>query len=479
MSLEFPLEARRSSPAAQADAAYRVALTGAVEARLRRALDACPPGAGLISVSLSLPELGALLRPWPGPSDMVCWADANTGRRRVAMGAAAHTEPDGLYRLSAMDRELDALRGCWLRLEPDGVSLPAEGFVGFGFAPCATDRSRPPSARLVIPQLLAEWTTQGCVIAFSARRARASEPAELARGWVRGLRRWLTPSPAPAMPPEVSPDPRPVSTTLDRTAWGVRVEQALGHIAAGRVEKLVLARGLRVRARRAFDLRGLWSRLEARYPSCVRFAVKGPGGWLVGASPERLVALEGGWLRADALAGTARRHADMAQDRGQGEGLLTDPKMVHEHRLVVRALESALAPLCADFDRPPSPQVRTLSNVHHLWTPLSGRLQGHASLLGLAGRIYPTPSVSGWPMAEACRWISEHEGLDRGWYTGAIGWVEGDGGVLDMVLRSALITGAEAQLYAGAGIVAGSDPDQEFDETEWKLKAMLDALAHA
>jgi len=483
MSIEVPLTLGRPIPAPQPaqgpGMAEREALLAAVELRLSQAVGSCPRGEGLISVTLSVPELGPCLEGHPGSGATVCWADATGGLRRMAVGAAVRVKADGARRLSSIDRELERLRRAWLRLEPDGTALPAEAFLGFGFPARAPGGCGPPPARLLVPQLLAQWTAECCVISFSARRSGARDPAELAREWVCRLRHWLMVPAGLLAAPGPPPDPRPVSTTLDRSAWVVRVGQALEYIASGRVEKLVLARGLRVRARRAFDLCALWERLALRYPNCVRFAVRGPEGWLVGASPERLVGLEGGWLNTDALAGTARRHADPAQDRHQGQMLQNDTKMAHEHGLVVRALESALGPLCGEFERPPAPQLRTLANVHHLWTPLSGRLRGQASVLELAGRIYPTPSVSGWPVEEACRWLSDHEGLDRGWYTGAISWVEGSGGVLDLVLRSALITGAEAQLYAGVGIVCGSDPDQEFEETEWKLKAMLDALAHA
>ena len=157
--------------------------------------------------------------------------------------------------------------------------------------------------------------------------------------------------------------------------------------------------------------------------------------------------------------------------------LLNCRKAQHEHSLVVDSIQSALAPLCRELALPDTPAVVKLRNLQHLWTGIKGTLRSGVSLLDAARRLHPTPAVAGTPTATACRWLQDHENLARGWYSGIVGWLQPNGdGELSVLLRCAVLQGRSAELFAGAGIVADSDPQAELQETEIKLRAMLEAM---
>jgi isochorismate synthase EntC len=157
--------------------------------------------------------------------------------------------------------------------------------------------------------------------------------------------------------------------------------------------------------------------------------------------------------------------------------LLASQKDLGEHALVVDAIVSALDPLTYRLQVPRTPSVRRLRDILHLHTPINGTLNQDAHVLDLIERLHPTPAVGGTPHAEAHRWIAEHEVEERGWYASPMGWLDAEGdGQFVVALRSALLVGGMAHIFAGAGVVAASDADLEFEETELKLALMINAL---
>jgi isochorismate synthase len=201
------------------------------------------------------------------------------------------------------------------------------------------------------------------------------------------------------------------------------------------------------------------------------------GACFLGATPERLVRLEGRFLKADCLAGSAPRGATEEEDRRLGEALLADAKERHEHALVVQAVREALAPVCSSFCAPETPGLLRMPNVQHLHTPVRGTLRGQTSILELVERLHPTPAAGGLPREAALPLIRRYEPFGRGWYAAPVGWLDALGdGEFAVAIRSALIRGQEALLYAGCGIVAASDPDREYAESCLKLRPMLWAL---
>jgi isochorismate synthase len=264
----------------------------------------------------------------------------------------------------------------------------------------------------------------------------------------------------------------------DLPDWCKSVLSLTDAIAAGEAEKVVLARRVELRADAAFDVAQALERLRGRYPNCTIFAVRNRDDCFLGATPEMLVRLEDGLVRADCLAGSARRGTTEEEDDAIGRELLADEKERREHAMVVRGLVDSLHAVCVAIDAPSTPSLRRMANVQHLHTPIEATVPGERHVLELVERLHPTPAVGGLPRSRALCLIRENERFDRGWYAGPIGWLDAKGGGEFAVgLRSALVRGDRAFLYAGCGIVSGSDPDREYEESRIKLEAMRWALS--
>jgi len=256
--------------------------------------------------------------------------------------------------------------------------------------------------------------------------------------------------------------------------WTESVRRILAAIDAGEVRKVVLARQLVVEGGGPFDRRVILDRLRRSHPSCFTYAA----GDFVGASPELLIRRRGSDVASCPMAGTVRRGDTPEEDEALVAGLRRSVKEAEEHRLLVEAVVSALAPVCAEPPGAGEPDVVRFPTVSHLATRVSGRLREPApSALALAGLLHPTPAVGGLPRPAALAAIAALEGFDRGLYAGPVGWVDASGdGEWAVALRGAQLDGPRARLVAGAGIVAGSDPDAEWAETEAKLRPMLAAV---
>jgi isochorismate synthase len=262
--------------------------------------------------------------------------------------------------------------------------------------------------------------------------------------------------------------------------WKALVADATATIKAGAFEKVVLAREVRARPTGPIRVDAVLAGLRESYPTCAVFAFQSGDGWFVGATPERLVRLRDGLVEVSSLAGTSRRGATPEEDERIGAELLADPKNRHEHAVVARILLAALEGAVEGIDAPEEPGLLKVRNVQHLYTPIRGRLALGASLLGIVERLHPTPAVGGNPRSTALEFIREREGLDRGWYAAPVGWIDWNGeGELVVGLRSALLRGDEATLFAGCGIMVDSRPESEWAESVLKLRPILGALGAA
>jgi menaquinone-specific isochorismate synthase len=266
--------------------------------------------------------------------------------------------------------------------------------------------------------------------------------------------------------------------SLDPATWCAAVATAVERISAGELAKVVLARDLLVSADVPLDPRRLLRRLAARFPDCWTFSVDG----LLGATPELLLRRSGRQLSARVLAGTAPRGAGADDDRLAAQ-LIGSAKDRAEHALAVDSLVQALEPFCATLDAPAEPDLLTLANVRHLASDVTGTqrrtgARGRAGLLELVGAVHPTAAVCGTPTPDAAAVIAELEGMDRGRYAGPVGWLDARGdGEFGLALRCAELVGDDgARLFAGCGIVAGSDPAAELAETQAKFAAFQAAL---
>jgi len=256
------------------------------------------------------------------------------------------------------------------------------------------------------------------------------------------------------------------------------VRSAVERIGAGEFQKIVLARVKDLQADEPLHPMQALHRLRQRFEQCYAFSLaNGAGQSFIGASPERLLRVHGGLLKTEALAGSAPRGATPEEDLTLGEALLRNDKQRHEQRLVLDAIVRRLAPLGLQLEFDNVPQLRRLDNVQHLHTPVRAALPVGVRALDVLSRLHPTPAVGGVPQAAACAGIRAIENFPRGLYAGALGWVDSRGNAEFFVgLRSALIDGHNARLYAGAGIVAASVPEEELAETNLKFAAMERAL---
>ncbi len=250
---------------------------------------------------------------------------------------------------------------------------------------------------------------------------------------------------------------------------------ALARITEGGLDKVVTARELHIAS--ALEPIAVLDRLRKRSPTCVTFAFGRGSQTFFGATPERLVSCDGTRLSADALAGSRPRHADPTREAELRAELQHDPKELTEHAMVVTDVRDTLRALGVALD-PPSPTgVMELPHIMHLHTPINGRVPAGTTVLELAGALHPTAAVAGLPRRVARHWIAQHEGFDRGWYAAPVGWTTLDGrGEFRVALRCALTGPTETRLFAGGGIVAGSDPHAELAETAVKFEAILGAL---
>ncbi|MGH9123044.1 MAG: isochorismate synthase, partial [Acidimicrobiales bacterium] len=272
------------------------------------------------------------------------------------------------------------------------------------------------------------------------------------------------------------PDGFNLSSPISHREWKALVANAVRRISQGDLAKVVLARKVEVEANRPFVVADVVSRLISLYPSCTIFSVDG----LVGASPELLVRRQGDLVTCLPLAGTVARSGDTASDEALIAGLLASAKQRGEHRFVVETLADQLGPLCSELEVPSTPIVIGLRNVSHLASPIRGRLAGPGPLptaLELAALLHPTPAVGGVPREAALSYLLTSEKLDRGRYAGPVGWVDAHGdGAFAVAIRCAEVHGNRATLFAGSGVVEGSEPGAELAESQLKLQALLAAL---
>jgi salicylate biosynthesis isochorismate synthase/menaquinone-specific isochorismate synthase len=402
----------------------------------------------------------------------------------AALGTAALVETHGPRRFAeAAERARRLGRGA-LRGDPADDPLAPLGsgpvFVGgFSFAP---DGGRAPEwsslapVQLVVPELsLARLGDQArltvCTVAGLDDDPRALLERALPR--VDELR--------PASMPLLDPDPLArgrVASALPPAHYEEAVARAVERIRAGELEKVVLAREVRVKAGRELDPAPVLDALRAVFPSCYCYCVGSAELAFVGASPELLVRREGSRAQTVALAGTARRSADPAVDDHLGEQLRRSAKDRSEHAIVARRIERALGPVSLWVALVDDPALVKVHNLQHLATPIRAQLAQPVAALELAGRLHPTPAVGGEPADVAERLIPALEGLDRGWYAGGVGFTDlSEDGEFCVALRCALLRGESAHLYVGCGVVADSVPAAELAESEVKLEALLPLLA--
>ena len=379
------------------------------------------------------------------------------GQGIIGWGVAKRLEatgPDRIAELAKKWRELVADAKI-----DDSVNLPGTGLVGFGSFAFA-DESAAKSV-LIVPRLILGsrdgrvWLTE-------------VQSSDSEADQVEAVNFWSQPATLGANLPLVF-----ANGSQSPEAFKNAVQLAVSAIAAGEVEKVVLARDINAKIDASFDLRPVLKSLAEKYLTCWVYSVDG----MFGASPELLVRVAHGQVSARVLAGTAGRGTDPAIDAAISAALATSEKNTTEHAFAVDSLVNSLAPFCIHVDADPKPFSLALPNLWHLASDVHGVLRNDASVLDLAAALHPTAAVAGTPRLEAQRLLAKLEGFDRGRYAGPVGWIGADGdGEWAIALRGAQIEGDSIRAFAGGGIVAGSEPEAELAETELKFQPMRDAL---
>lgn len=411
----------------------------------------------LVSRTVAIEDPGALLSLLPetiGPEQLSSWI--RQGEGLVGWGRALSFRTDGPRRFAeAQSWWKSVVTHAVIR---DDVLVRGTGPIAFGSFSFSADS--PAGARLVVPEVLVGQ---------------------------RGKKWWLTTigvdshlpalvTPSPASPPVAPQDVTFADGALSGAQWSTVVARAVERINSGEMDKVVLARDLEVDASSAIDPRWLLQRLAERYDNTWVFAVDG----LVGATPELLVRLERGLVTSRVLAGTIRRTGDDEHDLALAASLARSSKDLEEHEYAVRSVAEALAPHCSSINVPESPFVLHLSNVMHLATDVAGVLTDRATSLALAASLHPSAAVCGTPTLVAHAAIGDLEQMDRGRYAGPVGWMNAAGdGEWGIALRCGALNSEEPsqmRLFAGCGIVTGSDPSSELAESDAKFVPMRDAL---
>ncbi|HEY0777300.1 MAG TPA: isochorismate synthase, partial [Gemmatirosa sp.] len=448
------------------------------------AVDAIDALAAIGRAATHVPALAGLLA-----AGRALWTRPADDCALVGLGAAATFTPDGPDRFATVDRAWNALLADAIVADPS-EGAPGAGPVlvgGFSFEPngprTAAWRGFP-SAQLTLPRLQlaasagTTWLTTNVIVGADGRADVSSRAIAQLRDVV--LAACIDGGAMEGGITAASGDTSlAVADVVPGAEWRALVGEAVEAIGARAFEKVVLARSVHAAAPCDVDVLAVLRQLRTAHPDCYVFAYWRDDRAFVGASPERLVRVDGRVVRASSLAGSARRGSNPSDDARSAAGLMASVKDRAEHALVLQALRAGLAALCDDVVAADEPELLALRHVFHLHTPVRARLRPGRSLLDVVARLHPTPAVGGTPREPALAFLRARERLDRGWYAAPVGWVGRDGGEFAVALRSAVVAGREAWLFAGCGIVAGSDPDAEYAESRLKLRSMTQALTAA
>jgi len=409
-------------------------------------------------------------------ADLVLWDEGERGACS-GVGIAREVEAWGPDRFTRTRVAANALlREVAVVSHPDARAPAPRLLGGFSFrhgSPLAPPWETFGEARLVLPRLRYDVRSSDATLTLTLRREevgsrqRAEALADVLLAAHSALQQFrVSDYPGAAFPAVI----RTRQMSVDK--WSELVTAIGQSIANGQVEKVVAARRTVLRFERAPDALAVLNRLRPQSEGCVRFAFRRAGNTFLGATPERLVSQRGLQIRTEALAGSIRSGADRA-----AKALLGSAKDLAEHALVVRELVRTLADVC-DVEPPPSePQVVSLPRLLHLRTPVHARRRRAGHVLDLVARLHPTPAVGGVPTEAALDFIAANEPDSRGWYAGPFGWVDPTGdGDFAVALRSGVVRDSQVHLYAGAGIVRGSEAQSEYGETDLKLATLRTAL---
>ncbi|MBN8869340.1 MAG: isochorismate synthase [Solirubrobacterales bacterium] len=413
-----------------------------------------------------------------------CWEQPDRDLRLAALGRIHEITARGPNRFVTVAADCANLSGEAVLRGSGGFTTGPVWTGGFAFHDDGTAGAADPDpawssfepASMILPELAIQSSEGGTFLTVNLMAGPGSDgeallAAAMARvaGLVSGEMPMIDPHPtvAPSIESVRSPE-----------SYEGSVAEAVERIRSGEIEKVVLAREVVVRAGSAHDPAAIYDALRQGFPSCFNFCAGTGEAVFIGASPELLVRCVGRGVATVGLAGSTRRSSDPAVDDHLAQQLLSSRKDRGEQAVVVRRIVKTLSKLSVWVEAAEEPEIIKVANIQHLGTPVYAQLAQPRTAIELAGLLHPTPAVGGEPWKKASKVMAEVEQMDRGWYAGPVGWMDGSGdGEFCVALRSALIRDREAHLFAGVGVVADSDPAAELAETEIKLSALLPLLS--
>ncbi|HEU5139272.1 MAG TPA: isochorismate synthase [Bacillales bacterium] len=412
--------------------------------------------------------------------DRFFWMDPDGKTVVVGLGAAWYLRAQGEKRFEKIEKQRkDLLNDCIIEADS---SIQAAGplfFGGFSFDPEKNKTNVWHSfsdAEMILPTFMLTVNERGTWLTINKVVDPHEDPEQEGRDLMEERDRLLLECQNPVPNDKRMASPFTVTEVLP-DQWKNAVRDAAWEIREDLIEKVVLSRELRLTAEQPFSAVQVLERLREEQPNSFLFAIEREGSCFLGASPERLVKRDGNELLSSCIAGTTSRGTTLPEDRGLGEQLLHDRKNLHEHEVVVDMIRDAMEKVCSYVDLPDGPSLYKTKNVQHLYTPVVGTATQNTSILSLAGQLHPTPALGGFPQQQALEKIREIEPHNRGWYGAPVGWVDYKGdGDLAVAIRSGVLQGKQASLFAGNGIVGDSEPESEYLETQMKFRPMLSAL---
>ncbi|MBL8146830.1 MAG: isochorismate synthase [Anaerolineae bacterium] len=431
------------------------------------------------TTALDPPDPFALLRLANG-APRLFWREPEEGLTVVGLGAAAVLRADGPLRAARLQLQMDHLFAGSVIEADSPLAVQPRLFGGLSFTP-----SPEPDALwadfgpacFVLPRLMVTVTAGGAWLTVG----RYDDDLADSAARIQGLRDEAEAFCAALGEPPAAAVSAPrwaLTPAVSREAWQRMVTQAVSQIRGGELRKVVLSRALEAAADGPFDVIAALERLDSQYPYTYRFLFEPEGeSAFFGASPELLAEVHESVLTTAALAGSRRRGRTEAEDAALAAELLASPKEREEHQIVVESILARVTPYARRVEAPSEPGILRLPNIQHLHTPVRAELETHFDVLDLVAELHPTPAMGGYPARAAMTAIGELESVARGWFASPFGWIDAVGnGVFAVAIRSAIARGSLARLYAGAGIVAESVAEQEWDETGLKFRPLLNAL---
>ncbi|QKG83840.1 isochorismate synthase [Kroppenstedtia pulmonis] len=404
------------------------------------------------------------------------WSDPARDLVLVGAGVTRFFQGNGKGHVAKVEGEWKNLLGSCIRDDQRHIAGTGPLLLGgFSFDPLS---QRTPlwdgfsDASMVLPRFLLTVTKTECYLTINVVVQSGEDPFVLMKELEQEKNSLLDADPVfPKEPPSFSLE------EVEPEEWKASVMKAASEIRKGVLDKVVLAREIRLSSQNSFVPDGILKNLWDQQPDSFLFAVERGKSCFLGASPERLVKCRGEEYISASLAGTTRRGSTPEEDEELGRELLQDPKNRVEHEVVVDMVREAFLAECDDVRIPRAPRLYKTRFVQHLYTPVTGRAKPETSLLSMVERLHPTPALGGYPKEQSVAKIREMERMDRGWYAGPVGWLDSQGdGEFFVAIRSGLLKNKTASLFAGCGIVGKSDPDSEYEETKMKFRPMLSAL---